>query len=155
MQSFPFLGLCAFHATIGLFFFFIYISVYFPFIMPRATVTSSLDLCPPLCSSSFQGSLSPTICGISCGWFLPARPLCFYLPAFLLDKGAFRLHATQGQDRQEERGGHWWGEHTIVAGFATCIMWALCILCCSSSCPNWFFPLMPRTCLLESLNSGR
>lgn len=88
-------------------------------------------------------------------WFLPARPLCFYLPAFLLDKGPFRLHATQGQDRQEDRGGHCWGEHTAVAGFATCIMWALCILRCSSSCPNWFFALIPRMCLLESLNSGR
>lgn len=62
------------------FFFLIYISVYFPFIMPRAAVISSSDLCPPLPTSSFQGSLCPTICGISCDFFLPDHSVFIFLP---------------------------------------------------------------------------
>lgn len=131
-----------------------FISVYFPFIMQRTTDISSLDRCPPLPTSSFQGSLCPTICGVSRDFSLPGHSVFIFLP-FSWMREPSGCMPRMGKIGKKREGDTAEVEHTTVAAFATCITWALCILCCSSSCPNRFFPLIPRTCLLESLSSGR
>lgn len=79
-------------------------------------------------------------------WLLLTRPLCFSSSCLSLGEKTLQVACQALVGRWAK----WEGdiaemEHTNVAAFATCIAWALYTFCYSSSHPNWFFPLTPRT----------
>lgn len=137
---FPFLGLCALHAMIALF----YLSL---FSLYHAKSYCCL-LFRPMSTSPFLLILGflPSYHLRGFMWRLFTRPLCFSSSCLSLGEKTLQV-ACQALVARWAR---WEGdvaevELTNVAAFATCIAWTLYTLCYSSSHPNWFFALTPRT----------
>lgn len=148
---FPFLGLCALHPMVALFYlnlFSLYHAKSYCCLLFRPISTSpSLLMLGFLLSHHLRGFM----------WLLLSRPLCFSSSSLFLGEKTLQIacQALVG------RWARWEGdiaevEHTNIATFATYIAWTVYILCYSSSHPNWFFPPTPTTCPPKaSLQIGR